>query len=120
MLDHQKLVKSVFSAVDAMNPKAFAELLTADGVFAFGNMPPARGRTDVASATRQFFNSISGIKHEIVGVWNENDTVIVQLMVSYTRRDGKVVELPCANIWKLQQDKIADYRIFMDVNPVFT
>lgn len=105
MQDHQMLVKSVFSAIDAMNAEAFAAYLTDDGVFAFGNMQPAKGRASIISASNNFFSRISGIKHEIVGVWGLTDTVIVQLMVTYTRRDGNVVQLPCANIWKLRQDK---------------
>jgi ketosteroid isomerase-like protein len=120
MTSAQSLAESVFKTVDAMQPEAFAQFLAEDGAFIFGNMPAAKGRAAVAGAVKQFFSSISGIKHHIAGVWQEGDTVTVELEVSYTRKDGKVVTLPCANIWKLnQQDKISDYRIFMDVNPVF-
>jgi hypothetical protein len=103
-----------------MQPEVFAEFLTEDGKFIFGNMPAAKGRTAVANPVKQFFGTINGIKHHIAGVWHEDNTVIVELAVSYTRKDGEVVTLPCANIWKLdKQNKISDYRIFMDVNPVF-
>jgi len=120
ILNPRALAESVFEAVDAMRPEAFGEFLSEDGIFTFGNMPTAKGRAATVAAVSRFFGSIAKLKHEIVGVWQQGDTVFVQLSVRYTRKDGKILTLPCANIWKLDRNnKIADYSIFMDINPVF-
>ena len=32
--------------------------------------------------------------------------------------DGSRLTLPCANVFRLRDGRIADYRIYMDINPV--
>jgi len=93
--------------------------LTEDGKFIFGNWPAAEGRAATAKMVADFLLGINGISHDIQDVWEDGDTVIVRLGVKYHRKDGQSVALPCANIWRRVGDKISDYRIYMDVNPVF-
>lgn len=118
-MNASELAKAVFAAVDAQQPEDFANFLTEDGTFTFGNWPPAEGRVATAKVVRDFFAGIDGIRHDISGVWEEGETVIVRLAVTYHRKNGTSITLPCANIWKRVGDKIQDYRIYMDVNPVF-
>lgn len=118
-MNASELAKAVFAAVDAKKPADFASFLTEDGSFTFGNWPAAVGREATAKTVSDFFAGIGGINHEITGVWQDGDTAIVRLAVTYHRLDGTSVTLPCANIWKLVGDKIKDYNIYMDVNPVF-
>lgn len=113
-----QLAQSVFKAIDAMKPEEFGEYLTGDCRFAFGNWPSAEGRAATIGTVANFFSGINGISHEIQQVWESGDTVIVKLGVTYHRKDGKVITLPCANIWKMDRDRISDYQIYMDVNPV--
>lgn len=115
----KELAQAVFSKVDAMDAQGFASHLTEDSTFIFGNWPAAEGPKAAAQAVGDFFKGIDGIEHEIQDVWETDDVVCVRLAVTYHRKDGTSVTLPCANIWKLQGGKIADYRIYMDVNPVF-
>tara|TARA_B110000003_G_scaffold273462_1_gene311251 strand:+ start:3583 stop:3942 length:360 start_codon:yes stop_codon:yes gene_type:complete len=114
-----ELAQAVFSRVDAMDAQGFASYLTADSKFVFGSWPAAEGPEAAAQAVGDFFGGIDGISHEIQDVWENGDTVSVRLAVTYTRKDGTSVTLPCANIWKCEGGKISDYRIYMDVNPVF-
>jgi ketosteroid isomerase-like protein len=118
-MNGKELATAVFASVDAMKPEAFAEFLTEDGKFTFGNWPAAEGRAATAKTVSDFFAGIDGIRHDITGVWEDGDTATVQLNVTYFRKNGTSVTLPCANIWKRVGDKIQDYRIYMDVNPVF-
>ena len=115
----KELANIVFSRVDAMDAQGFASHLTADSKFVFGNWPAAEGPEAAAQAVGEFFNGIDGIEHDIQDVWECDDTVCVRLAVTYHRKDGTSVTLPCANIWERQGDKISDYQIYMDVNPVF-
>ena len=119
-MNGQELAKIVFSKVDAMETEAFAQHLTEDGVFVFGNFPAANGRAAIIEAVSNFFAGIDGISHNIQNVWENGDIVVVRLSVTYRRKDGQSITLPCANIWKRDGDLISDYRIYMDVNPVFS
>ena len=114
-----ELAQAVFAKVDAMDSKGFASFLTPDSTFVFCNWPAAEGPEAAEQAVANFFAGIDGIAHEIQGVWESGDTVIVRLGVTYDRKDGTSITLPCANIWQLKDNKISDYRIYMDVNPVF-
>jgi ketosteroid isomerase-like protein len=114
-----ELAKAVFAAVDSQQPEAFANFLTEDGKFTFGNWPAAEGRAATAAAVANFFAGIAGISHNITGVWEDGDTAVVRLEVTYHRKNGTSITLPCANIWKMVGGKIKDYNIYMDVNPVF-
>lgn len=118
-MDGMQLANAVFAEVDAMKPEAFGSYLTEDCSFIFGNWPAAEGRQAAVGAVSDFFAGINGISHDIQDVWEDGDTVVVRLGVTYHRKDGQSLTLPCANIWKRTGDQISDYRIYMDVNPVF-
>ncbi len=120
MTSGRALAEAVFGAVDSMRGEALAQFMTPDGSFTFGNAPPAVGRAAIASTVDQFFSGIDGLSHTVEDVWERDGSVVVRLSISYTRKDGGKVVLPCANIWQRDASgQIADYRIYMDVNPVF-
>ena len=49
----------------------------------------------------------------------EPGTVVAELRVTYRRHNGAELTLPCCNIFRLRESLVDDYRIYMDVNPVF-
>ena len=120
MTNGRALAEAVFGAVDSMRGEAMAAFMTPDGSFTFGNAEPAVGRAAIAAATNHFFGMVAGLSHRIEDVWEQDRTVVVRLAITYTRKDGRSVVLPCANVWRRDPGgQIADYRIYMDVNPVF-
>jgi hypothetical protein len=47
--------------------------------------------------------------------------ISVEADVIYTRKDGTRTEaLPVTSTIRMQADKIKEYRIFMDISPLFT
>ena len=60
-----------------------------------------------------------GRRHPLRGYWEQASTAIVKLEVEYTRKDGRKLTLPCTNIFEFDGDLISDYRIYMDIGPVF-
>ncbi|MEA2564875.1 MAG: hypothetical protein QOD49_52, partial [Actinomycetota bacterium] len=61
-------------------------------------------------------------RHEIHDIWHaaeDADVLIARMTVHYTRLDGSSIGLPCCNIFRMRGDLIADYRVYMDINPVF-
>jgi hypothetical protein len=86
-------VLGLFDDIDSMEPDAFARHLADDVRFVFGNSEAVIGR---------------------------GPATIVESTVTYTRQDSTTVSLPAVTIYRSGGDLIEDYRIFMDVAPLFT
>ena len=112
-------VEELFATIDRKDADGFVGFLTQDASFRFGNAPPAVGREDVRSAVAGFFDTIEGLRHEVVDVWESGGATICEVQVHYTRKDGGHVELPCANIFRMKDGLIRDYRIFIDISPLY-
>lgn len=124
MTSTQHYVADLFDAVDALDATAFAERFTEDGAFRFGNAPPVVGRQRIEASVAGFFSAISGLKHEIVGVWSgvwEGGAVTsVETTVTYRRKDATVTDaIPVTSTLRMRGDLIADFRVFADISPVF-
>jgi hypothetical protein len=114
----------VFESIDAMDAAGFAKAFTENGSFTFGNAEPVVGRCQIEEAVAGFFSSIGGLRHEISGVWTgrweAGDVKSVEGTVHYTRQDGAAVQpIPAVSTLRLRGDLIEDYRIFVDLGPLF-
>ena len=112
-------MKELFETIDRMDAEGFAAAFTEQGRFRFGNAPTVTGREQIAQTVGDFFSSLNGLSHEILDVWDDGDSVISEVSVVYTRKDGSEVQLPAATIGRRKGDLLSDYRIYMDVNPLF-
>lgn len=112
-------LSQLFASIDRRDAGAFAGFLTEDGRFTFGNQPPVEGREAVREAVAGFFASIAGLSHRVDQAWETGDAVICHGEVTYERLDGASVTLPFADIFYMQGALISDYRIYMDVTPLF-
>jgi limonene-1,2-epoxide hydrolase len=66
--------------------------------------------------------TVASLSHELLAVWRVEQpepAVLCEMAVTYRRHDGSRLTLPCLNVFRLRDGRIADYRIYMDVNPVF-
>jgi hypothetical protein len=82
------------------------------------------GREQVEESVAGFFALIGGLHHEIIGVWSGTweggEVTSVEAEVTYTRKDGSRTQpLPVTSTLRRDGDQIKDYRIFMDVAPLF-
>jgi ketosteroid isomerase-like protein len=112
-------IEALFNTIDEMDAVRFAEYLTEDGVFKFGNFPPAEGREAIIGAVDNFFKSIKALKHKYLNMWVHPDTVIYRGEVTYTRHDGSQITLPYLNVFGMDGEKIKDYQIYIDINPLY-
>jgi hypothetical protein len=114
MTSTQHYVADLFDAVDALDATAFSERFTEDGTFRFGNAPLVVGRQRIEASVAGFFSTISGLKHEIVGVWSgvwEGGAVTsVETTVMYLRKDATVTDaIPVTSTLRMRGDLIADF-----------
>jgi ketosteroid isomerase-like protein len=115
-------VRQLLAAVDAGDTPRALGLLTDDVHFRFGSAEPTVGRDGVAANAAALRTTIAGLSHELDTIWavDEPDpAVICETAVTYERHDGSRLTLPCLNVFRLREGRIADYRIYMDINPLF-
>jgi len=114
------LTTAIFKAVDTLDAKGFAEFFAPDGKITFGNNPALEGRETVEAGTAGFLDTIEAIHHDIVHEWTVGKDTIVELAVTYTRKDGQNVTIPVVSIWTFGDGGLIDqYRVFFDLAPVF-
>lgn len=116
--------RRLFEMIDAMDAEGFAATFAADGSFRFGNADPVAGREAVRDAVAGFFSTIGSLRHRVTGVWTgawEHGAVrSVEVEVVYTRKDGSVTPaIPATSTLRMRGDLIQDYRIFVDLTPLF-
>jgi phage head maturation protease len=78
-----------------------------------------RGRDAIEQAIAGFFSTIKGLSHHIVEQWDVDDTTIVQTEATYTRLDDRRVTVPAITVYRRGGDLIDEYRIFVDLSPVY-
>ncbi len=110
---------TLFEDIDSMVPEAFSNHLSDDVSFVFGNGEPVVGRENVRETWAGFCDSIAGVSHSLVEQWENGPATIAEAVVTYTRKDGSTISLPVVTIYRGAGELIDDYRIFMDVAPLF-
>ena len=111
----------VLGLIDTMDVRGFGELLAEDARAVFGNAEPMIGRGGITAGLSEFYTTIAAVRHEVVNTWTSEAHTIAHANVTYRRLDGKQVTVPSATIYHANDaGKIDDYRIFIDLSPVYS
>lgn len=119
LMDTKAWLTEIGKTIDGKDSAGFADFLTEDGIFRFGNQPEVKGRKAVTDYVEAFFNMIKSSSHEIVNFWNSGSNVIWEGRVHYTRLDGRKVDVNFCNLFYMKGDLIKQYLIFIDNTPLF-
>jgi ketosteroid isomerase-like protein len=112
--------RRLFAVVDTKDTGAFGAFLAEEARLTFGNAEPLVGREAIVGGIGAFFSTIDGLRHRVVNHWNAGADTIAETEVTYQRPDGKSVTVPAVSIWRTRADGlIDDYRIFVDLAPVY-
>ena len=112
-------VKAYYANIDAMDMKETLAGLTDDVKFRFGSNPTTTGKEAVEQGLSQLWSALESMSHNMTGVWESGNVTIIEADVTCIRKDGKVVVLPVATIWRREGNLINDFRVNMDINPLF-
>ena len=113
------MISELFGAIDDKDPGKFTSFLSQDCTFKFGNLPEISGKEDIQKFVAGFFDSIDSLSHDIVDSWSIPDGLICHGHVSYTRKDGSMLTVPFANIFKLGSTGIYEYQVFADTSLLY-
>lgn len=112
--------RQLFAVVDTMDLETIASLFAENGRVVFGNGQPLVGIEEIRTGITEFFATIAGQHHEVVNEWHVGDESIVELKVTYDRKDGQRVTIPCVTTFHTDvADKIDAYRVYFDVAPIY-
>lgn len=113
------VIRSLIKAVDGADLDTISALTAGDVHFRFGNADPTGTQSELLMAAQSFRAAIADLRHTIHDMWEVNDGTVVAIMdVYYRRPDGRELNLPCCNVFRIRDGLVHDYRIYMDVNPV--
>ena len=112
--------RDFFALVDTMDVATISPHFAEDAQVAFGNSQPLVGVEQVSMGLTAFFDTIAGLRHDIVNEWNVGDDTIVEFKITYDRKDGQQVTIPCVTIFHVDAaGKIDAYRVYFDVTPIY-
>ncbi|MGB5331847.1 MAG: nuclear transport factor 2 family protein [Woeseiaceae bacterium] len=109
----------MFAAIDRKDAQAFVGFLTEDAVFRFGSAPAVRGREAIAAAVDGFFGTIAGCSHAVQNTLADGTTLVCEGEVTYRRHNGTEITLPFTDIFEFHGDLIAQYKIYIDIGPLY-
>ena len=109
----------LFASIDSMDAEGFLSFIREDGTFRFGSSPPVTGHAAIRAAVETFFASFAGLKHNLQRQVADENVVVCEGEVTYTRHDGSNITLPFANIFEIDGGLISLYRVYIDVGPLF-
>ncbi|MBE9229231.1 nuclear transport factor 2 family protein [Phormidium sp. LEGE 05292] len=115
------ILKQLFLAGEAMNINNFVQFFTEDAHYQFGNFPVVYGHQGIKDSSMAFLEKCEGLHHHLTNMWQmSEELVIVEMINTYVRHDGKIITLPCGDTVRFRGDKICDMRIYMDIAPLFS
>jgi ketosteroid isomerase-like protein len=111
-------VLDLFHAIDSKDIDSLLSFMAPDVTQRFGNQEPLGGHDEIRARHEEFFSTYT-VSHEITGLWEWDDTVVVQINASYERTDGLEVTVPAVSIIREADGQIVEYEVFVDMAPLF-
>jgi hypothetical protein len=119
-------IREYFALADEWGLRPTVELygrfIAGDVVVQFGGGEPMRGLQTLIDSAPGMEAVVSDIKHELVMIHHDvgGKYVTVEMVVTYNRRQGGPLTVPCATILGFDEDElISEYRIYLDAGDLF-
>ena len=111
--------KRLFASIDAMDTESFLSFIHEGSTFRFGSSPAVNGHAEIRVAVEGFFSSFAALQHDLQRVIADSDAVACEGEVTYTRHDGSKITLPFVNVFEMDGALISQYRVYIDIGPLF-
>jgi limonene-1,2-epoxide hydrolase len=109
----------LFASIDAMDAGSFVSFIAEDCTFRFGSSPPVTGRDGIRASVNDFFSMFAALRHDISRIVADDNGIVCEGEVTYKHHDGREVTVPFCNIFEADSGLISQYRIYIDLSPVF-
>ena len=111
--------RDLFASIDSMDMERFLSFIDPDAVFRFGSSPPVAGHDAIRAAVGSFFASLAALRHDLLRLLQDGNTVVCEGEVTYTRHDSSTITLPFVNVFEVSDGLICQYRVYIDSGPLY-
>jgi hypothetical protein len=112
-------LKNAYGVIDGLQEDSNRLLYAEDSEVVFGNRPAVSGRENVINMFKHFWSTINTYEHSLLAVFGNDDSFAVESVVTYTRLDDKIVNIPAVTIIERNLEKeIKSMRIYLDIAPL--
>ncbi len=115
----QELVERLFSAIDRKDTDGVLSCIDLQASFRFGSAPAVQGHEAIAGAIDGFYETIAALQHTVQNTLRQENLLVCEGTVRYTRHDTSTVTLPFTNVFDLAGQLITGYRIYIDIGPLY-
>lgn len=113
-------VTATYTATDSFDLAGFGAGLAENCTLVFGNGPKAEGKEAILQGIQHFWETIQGMNHHFVRLFQQGHTLLLDAEIDYTRTDGRVVNVNCITAIERNETGLATaMRIYLDLAPVF-
>ncbi len=112
-------LSDAFSALDRKDTAGW--LKHADYRFRFRFAEGALCETppQIEETFRLFFAAVKSLSHRVERLWNVGETVMAEGVGTFTRLDGKAVEVHFMTVVTRKEAKIVEWMTYLDPMPIF-
>ena len=108
-------VQRKYKAVDTMNLSEFAGFIAEDCSLQLANNAIAQGKEVLLRSFNTFLKSIFGLDHSFINMYQVNQTLILEALITYILKGNKTLAIPAVIIIELKNQLAISIRIFMDM-----
>jgi hypothetical protein len=113
-------LKDKYTAVDKMDAESYRTFLANDCKLQFGNNPIVECNNEIIGGIQHFWDAIGGLDHSFLNVLGSDYHLAAEALIDYTRKDGKIVAIPCVTTIQRDNNGLASFiKIFIDTTPIF-
>ncbi len=111
-------VEEMEQAVMTNDKARVARYLTETVAYTVGARPTLNGIDAVLAAVAEQGTIARWDGHTFVKGWIRDDALVVEVVSHFTRQsDERRISFPCADIYRFQGGRIADWRVYADMSP---
>lgn len=113
-------LKEKYLAVDAMDAEKYRAFLAPECQLQFGNNPIVNCNNEIIGGIKHFWETINGLDHSFLNVLGDDHHFAAEAIIDYTRKDNRIVQIPCVTIIKRNNEGLASsIQIFIDTTPIY-
>ncbi len=114
-------IEAMERAVMSRDPETAGRFLQPEVAYTVGAQPTVRGVPAVLRYIAGQERLARWTGHTLRAAWRFENVIIVEVISHFLRAsDGKEISFPCTDIYRLQEGRIADWRVYADMSPFHT
>ena len=112
-------IERQYETVDGMDMDGFLSFIIEEAQLQFGNNEPASDHDQIRGAIGEFWDSIEDLRHEFTDIWEQDDVIVLEASIRYTKLDGEAICISVTTIIERDGKTVTALRIYGDMAPLY-